>query len=270
MTERAPAVAGSFYPADPRLLSQAIRGYLREAAPSAEPGDRPPKALIAPHAGYMYSGPVAACAYVLLQPFRDQIRRVVLLGPAHYVSFSGLAAPSVDSFRTPLGQISLDRDAMDLLLDLPFVRQMDLAHAQEHSLETQLPFLQTVLAEFSLIPLLAGAASPAQVSQVLERLWGGEETLIVISSDLTHFHDHATAARLDRRTADAIEQMDAGAIGSKDACGRLAIQGLLECARAHRLTPRLLDLRNSGDTAGARDSVVGYGAFSFSGSRSDC
>lgn len=263
MIERPPAVAGTFYPAEPGILSAEIRHYLAEAGPSPA-GSRPPKALIVPHAGYLYSGPVAASGYACLQPHRAQIRRVVLLGPAHRVAVTGLAAPSVDSFRTPLGPVVLDRRSIQGLLGLPFVATDDAAHAREHSLEVHLPFLQTVLDAFVLVPLVVGDATPAQVSQVLEQLWGGEETLLVISSDLTHFQDPTTATRLDRRTADAIQRLDGPAIRRDDACGRRPIQGLLESARSHHLTPWCLDLRNSGDTAGSRDRVVGYGAFLFS------
>lgn len=263
MTERPPAVAGTFYPADPNQLAANIQDYLRSAKSAALPEEQVPKAILAPHAGYIYSGPVAASAYAQLRPFRDRIRRVVLAGPAHYVAFSGLAVPSVECFRTPLGLVPLDRAAIQGLLDLSLVEESDFAHAREHSLEVHLPFLQTVLDRFTLIPLLVGRATPNQVSQVLDRLWGAEDTLIVISSDLTHFHDYSEANHLDRKTANAIEHLDAAAIGPEDACGRLPIQGLLESARTHRLTPRLLDLRNSGDTAGSRNRVVGYGAFRF-------
>lgn len=262
MTERPPAVAGTFYPAEPGPLSAEIRNYLAEAGVThAE--NRLPKALIVPHAGYVYSGRVAASGYAHLQPHRSRIRRVVLLGPAHRVAVTGLAAPSVDAFRTPLGPVVLDRQSLQSLLDLPFVAVDDDAHAREHSLEVQLPFLQTVLDAFVLIPLVVGDATPAQVHQVLERLWGGPETVIIVSSDLTHFHDHATATRRDRQTADAIERLAGSAILREDACGRCPIQGLLASAQAHQLTSRCVDLRNSGDTAGPRDRVVGYGAFLF-------
>jgi len=255
---RAPAVAGMFYPDDPRELQTMIDTFLGAAA--APPGPIP-KAIIAPHAGYIYSGPVAASVYARLAPARSTIRRVVLLGPSHRVGFRGLAVSSAESFRTPLGDIPLDRAALDALADLPQVVPLDPAHAAEHSLEVHLPFLQTVLGEFTLVPLVVGDASAAEVAEVLERLWGGEETLIVISSDLSHYHDYATARRMDHETAEAIEMLRGEALAYDDACGRNPIRGLLEAARRHGLSVTTLDLRNSGDTAGPRDQVVGYGAW---------
>lgn len=256
---RRPAVAGSFYPGDPRELKRMVDGYLAEV--SAE--DAPPKALIAPHAGYVYSGPIAASAYATLAPVRSAITRVVLLGPAHRVPFHGLAASSAERFDTPLGPVDLDRAAIDLALTLPQVRVMDEAHTQEHSLEVQLPFLQEVLDRFKLAPFVVGDASPAEVAEVLELLWGGPETLIVISSDLSHYYDYRTAKQLDAATSAAIEALRPEDIGYEQACGRTPVNGLLELARRRGLRARTLDLRNSGDTAGPRDQVVGYGAYTF-------
>ncbi len=257
---RRPAVAGSFYPADPGTLAENLKLLLPEAAPVSQGA---PKMLIAPHAGYVYSGPVAASAYALLRPQTERIRRVVLLGPAHRVALRALAVPSVDRFRTPLGDIPLDRAAIDSLADLPQVQVSDAAHAQEHSLEVHLPFLQTLLPEFSLVPLVVGHVPPAAVAQVLESLWGGPETLIIISTDLSHYHDYNTARRLDRETCTAIEQFRYEDIGPEQACGCMPMAGALHVARQRGMQIQRLDVRNSGDTAGSRDRVVGYAAFAL-------
>ena len=259
---RSPAVAGMFYPERARELQAILSDVLSDAASRMEPGPAP-KAIIAPHAGYVYSGPIAASAYARLQPLADVVQRVVLIGPSHRVPLRGLAAPSVDAFATPLGQVELDRAAIADVLELPQVREWDAPHAGEHSLEVHLPFLQAILPRFSLIPLVAGDASPEEVAQVLERLWGGPETLIVISSDLSHYLDYATARELDSVTCRAIEKLDAGAVGYDQACGRVPITGLLTLARRKHLSVTTLDLRSSGDTAGDRRRVVGYGAWMF-------
>jgi AmmeMemoRadiSam system protein B len=259
-TVRNPAVAGMFYPDDPRELHQMVSSLLA----AARGGDEAPKALIAPHAGYIYSGAVAASVYARLAPVRDTIERVVLLGPSHRVGFRGLAVPSTDVFRTPLGDIPIDTSARDDLLSLPQVVELDQAHAMEHSLEVQLPFLQEALTGFQLLPIVAGDAPAAQVAEVLERVWGGPETLIVISSDLSHYHEYETARRLDTATSEAILALEPERIGYEDACGRVPVSGLLEVARHKGLAVEMVDLRNSGDTAGPRDQVVGYGAYAFS------
>ncbi len=256
---RQAAVAGLFYPADRAELLDQLRALLRDSHADGSV----PKAIIAPHAGYVYSGPIAASAYARLRPARDRIRRVVLLGPAHRISLTGLATSSAEFFTTPLGEIPIDRAALAAIADLPQVKTLDRAHDPEHSLEVHLPFLQTVLANFTLVPLVVGEATPAEVGEVLERLWGGPETLIVISSDLSHYHDYATARQLDQATCHAIETLDHRAIGYQQACGRVPVSGLLEVARRHALSVETLDLRNSGDTAGPRDQVVGYGAWAF-------
>ncbi|CAI8786869.1 MULTISPECIES: AmmeMemoRadiSam system protein B [Methylococcus] len=254
---RAPAVAGLFYPADRRQLHALLQGFLGEAKTAGTP----PKALIAPHAGYVYSGPVAASAYVLLKPLRHSIRRVVLLGPSHRIAFRGLALSSTQSFATPLGEIPLDLEAQSVLAALPFVHVLDQAHVLEHSLEVQLPFLQEMLEDFKLVPIVVGDAVPGQVAEAIDLVWGGDETLIVVSSDLSHYHDYATARRMDRATSDAIESLHPEEIGFEDACGRLPVAGLLIAARRRGLSAKTVDLRNSGDTAGSKDSVVGYGAY---------
>ena len=225
--------------------------------------DSPPKAIIAPHAGYIYSGPVAASAYASLRQASSVISRVVLLGPAHRVPVHGLALPASDAFATPLGKIEIDREAVEKIRGLPQVRVFDDAHTLEHSLEVHLPFLQSVLADFQLVPLVVGDASAEEVAEVLERLWGGPETLIVISSDLSHYHDYQTARQMDSATSLAIEHLAYDEIHFDQACGRTPVSGLLLQARKRGLKGKTIDLRNSGDTAGPRNQVVGYGAYVF-------
>ena len=258
-TVRTPAVAGMFYPNNPRQLHDQIQGYLAETK-AAGPA---PKAIIAPHAGYIYSGPVAASAYARLQAARNIIHRVVLLGPSHRVGFKGIAISGMDTFATPLGNIPVDQDTVAQLRDLPSVVFLEEAHVREHSLEVHLPFLQEVLGDFKLVPLVIGDATPEQVGTVLEALWGGPETLIVISSDLSHYYDYQTAKQLDIATSQAIESLRFENIGYENACGRNPINGLLWVARRKGLRGETIDLRNSGDTAGPRDQVVGYGAYAF-------
>jgi AmmeMemoRadiSam system protein B len=257
---RPAAVAGMFYPADPATLQADLTAMLAAIPEAAD--RRPPKALIVPHAGYIYSGPVAASAYARIAPWRDRIRRVVMFGPAHRVAVQGLALPEADAFATPTGAVPIDGDAAQLALGLPQVCLSARSHALEHSLEVQLPFLLRVLGEFRLLPFAVGYATPREVAEVIELLWGGDETLIVISSDLSHYHSYREARDLDQATADAILALDPG-LDHEQACGATPVAGLLLCAARHRLTPALLDLRNSGDTAGDRSRVVGYGAFAF-------
>ena len=256
---RNPAVAGMFYPDNPSLLQQMIDGYL--AAVTTKAGA--PKALIAPHAGYVYSGPIAATAYAQLAPVRELIRRVVLLGPSHRVPFLGLALSRADTFTTPLGSVPLDHVAIDSIRSLEQVHELDAAHTMEHSLEVHLPFLQTVLAEFKLVPLVVGDATAAQVAEVLDKLWDGDETLIVISSDLSHYHDYETARTMDSETSRLIETLSPREIDGEHACGCRPINGLIKTARTRGLHATVLDLRSSGDTAGPRDRVVGYGAYAI-------
>lgn len=258
-TVRHPAVAGLFYPANPDELRAVVKNYLEEAQST----NQTPKAIIAPHAGYIYSGPVAASAYARLRPARDTINRVVLLGPAHRMAFDGLAVSSAYYFETPLGVIPVDQVSINRLLTLPQVHILDQAHAQEHSLEVHLPFLQEVLSDFSLVPLVVGDATAEEVGEVLEMLWDGPETVIVISSDLSHYHDHETARKLDNATSRAIEALRPEDIHYEDACGRNPVNGLLHAARRHHLHASTIDLRNSGDTVGPSDQVVGYGAYVF-------
>ncbi|MHB8472834.1 MAG: AmmeMemoRadiSam system protein B [Gammaproteobacteria bacterium] len=256
---RQAAVAGLFYPDDADELHREVSSLLGAAV-----ADGPaPKALIVPHAGYRYSGAVAASAYARVAKARATVRRVVLLGPAHRVAFAGIAGSGARAFATPLGEIPLDRDTWHAIEDLPQVRIFDGAHTAEHSLEVQLPFLQVALGDFALLPLVVGDATPAQVDAVLARVWGGPETLIVISSDLSHYHDYSTAQRLDRVTSQAIEALRDQDIAYHQACGRNPVNGLLHSARRYGLRAQTIDLRNSGDTAGSRDRVVGYGAYVF-------
>ncbi len=258
---RPAAVAGSFYPSDPQSLAFEVGAMLGDAK-ARQPAQPAPKAVIVPHAGYVYSGPIAAAAFARLEAGRGMIRRVVLLGPVHRVAVQGLALPGVNAFVTPLGQVPLDLEAMNSIAGLKQVVENVPAHAWEHSLEVQLPFLQTVLGDFKLVPLAVGNASPEEVAEVLEKLWGGPETLIVISSDLSHYLPYHTAKRVDRETAQAILDLSLD-ISHEQACGSTPVRGLLLVAKRHGLKPELLDLRNSGDTAGDRSAVVGYAAFQF-------
>lgn len=254
-----PNVAGAFYPANPDTLSAEVDRFLAAAQPHTGPA---PKAIIAPHAGYIYSGPVAAHAYAALHPAGRTIRRVVVLAPSHRVAFRGIAASDALEFRTPLGDIPVDTDAVEKAIDLPQVGYLEQAFQGEHALEVQLPFLQRTLDDFSLVPFIVGDTRPEEVAQLLDLLWGGEETLIVVSSDLSHYHDYVTAQHMDRQTSSHIESLDPH-LAYDDACGRNPIQGLLLAAREHGLQAETVDLRNSGDTAGPKDRVVGYGAYVF-------
>ena len=258
---RRPAVAGTFYPGDGEALSRELAVMLDQAGESA-PAPAFPKVVIVPHAGYVYSGPVAASAYDRLRPARGIATRVVLLGPVHRVPVRGLALPGATAFDTPLGRIPVDAQAAASLRDLPQIVESREAHALEHSLEVQLPFLQRVLGDFTLVPLVVGDATAEEVAQVLERLWGGPETVIVISSDLSHYRPYDDARRIDGVTSKAILGFETG-ISHEQACGATPVAGALIVARQHGLTPQLLDLRNSGDTAGGKGQVVGYGSFAF-------
>jgi len=257
---RSPAVAGQFYPGDSKQLSSMVQRYLDEAGPPAGP---PPKALIAPHAGYVYSGPIAASAYNLLRPVRGKIERVVLLGPCHRVPVRGMALSGADAFETPLGNVSVDKAVCEQALTFSQVEVFDATHEMEHSLEVHLPFLQTVLGDFHVVPIVVGEAPPESIAEVLEALWGGPETLIVISSDLSHYLDYDSARKIDGQTCQAIEALDPSKIAREGACGRFPVGGLLAVARKRGLTVTTLDLRNSGDTAGPRDRVIGYGSWAF-------
>lgn len=259
---RPAAVAGAFYPLDAGALGAQVGTLLGQAGAPPAPRRAPPKALIAPHAGYAYSGAVAARAYRLLEPHRESIRRVVLVGPSHRVAFRGVALPSAEAFLTPLGAVAVDRDAAADAASRGLVRIADEPHAWEHALEVQLPFLQTVLDGFAIVPLVVGRASAGEVAEVLDSLWGDRQTVIVTSSDLSHYHEHAQATRIDRETVESVLRFDAQ-LDHERACGATAINALLTCARARGLSASLLALCNSGDTAGPRDRVVGYCAVAF-------
>lgn len=259
---RQPAVAGAFYPGQASVLDHDVRAMLATARPAHDTVTPSPKAIIVPHAGYIYSGSTAAMAYARLAGGRNIIRRVVLLGPVHRVPVRGLALPGVDSFVTPLGVIDVDQAAIATLTPLPQVVVSPAAHAPEHSLEVQLPFLQQALADFKLVPLAVGDATPAEVAQVLNVLWGGAETLIVISSDLSHFLPYHEAQAIDQDTVLRILNLSA-TLTHQQACGGTPINGLLLAARQHGLQAHLLGACNSGDTAGDKRRVVGYASFTF-------
>lgn len=261
-TIRPPAVAGMFYPAEPTRLQEMVQRFLQTAVTPLHPTP-PPKAIIAPHAGYIYSGPIAGSAF---HPWLGQmagVQRIVLIGPAHTMAVRGVVGVSAHSFRTPLGNVSVDQASMERIRPLPFVTLDDEAHTREHGLEVMLPFLQTLAPHCAIVPLLTGSTTGEEVAQLLESLWGGPETRILISSDLSHYYNYATARQLDAATAVAIEKLQPEMVGRESACGRLAIQGLLHLALSGGLHAQTADLRNSGDTAGTKDRVVGYGAFLF-------
>lgn len=257
---RPPAVAGLFYPRDAGELRAEVEALVAAADPPPGPA---PAALVAPHAGYVYSGPVAAVAFRALAARRDEVRRVVLLGPSHYIAFDGLALAPHRAFRTPLGDVDLDPGAAAAIRDLPQVALLEAPHEREHSLEVEIPFLQVVLAGFTLVPLAVGDASPEEVAEVLARLDDDAGTLVLVSTDLSHYLDYDTAHTRDRATGRAIVELDPARIGPHDACGRVPLNGLLRRARERGWRARELDRRSSGDTAGPRDRVVGYGAYAF-------
>jgi AmmeMemoRadiSam system protein B len=259
MQTRPPAVAGTFYPADPKLLRAQIDRYLA-AVPHTGPV---PKALIAPHAGYAYSGPIAASAYGRVRDGRGRIERVVLLGPAHRVGVRGMATTTADSFDTPLGPLLVDRQAIMMIERLPGVQTYDRAHEQEHSLEVHLPFIKVALGDVKLVPIAVGDATVEEVATVLDALWGGPETLIVVSSDLSHYLDYSSARAIDAETTRAVEALAFERIGDDQACGRVPMRGLLAVAARRGMHATTLDVRNSGDTSDKRDWVVGYGAWAI-------
>ena len=260
---RAPAVAGYFYPEDPGELRAAVDAHLADARPAhrEDPGTPWPKAVIAPHAGYAYSAPVAAAVYARLEAARGTVERVVLLGPSHRVGFAGLAVTGAGAYATPLGLVPVDARAVARIAGFERVLLMDEAHAREHGLEVHLPFLQTVLGDFRLVPIVVGDAAPEDVARVLDALWGGPETLIVVSSDLSHHHDYAAANEMDGATCRAVQTLEIDEVTTEGACGAHPVRGLMALARRRDLRVTLVDRRNSGDTAGPRDRVVGYGSF---------
>jgi AmmeMemoRadiSam system protein B len=259
---RQAAVAGTFYPGQKQTLADSVNTLLDANRPAETEARISPKAIIVPHAGYIYSGPTAAAAYARLAAVRDTIKRVILLGPVHRVAVRGLALPGADAFTTPLGEIQIDQTAAASIKNLPQVVISPDAHAAEHSLEVQLPFLQSVLEDFKLVPLAIGDAAPEEVAEVLDILWGGAETLLVISSDLSHFLPYQAAQAVDSQTVQNILGLQ-HTLSHEQACGGTPVNGLLLAAKKHKLRPQLLDLRNSGDTAGDKNRVVGYASFAF-------
>ncbi len=257
---RPAAVAGRFYPSDPAELRELVEGLLAKGPKADGPA---PKAIIAPHAGYMFSGPIAASGYAQFMPDRTRIKRIVLLGPSHYVPFDGVAANRAEAFATPLGLVPVDTESVRYLVEAAQVTVLEQAHVREHSLEVQLPFLQVLLGAFSVVPLVAGEAAPEELSRLLETLWGGPETRFVISSDLSHNLTYDEARQIDCASAKAIEQLNIHELGENTACGGVPVKGLLAAATQRGLKARTVDLRSSGDTGGPRDRVVGYGAFAF-------
>ncbi|ARN75998.1 AmmeMemoRadiSam system protein B [Oceanicoccus sagamiensis] len=260
---RQPAVAGLFYPGSAQQLLKDVKQLLSDASQAQQHSPIQAKAIIVPHAGYIYSGSTAAKAFSALGPKASTIKRVVMVGPAHRVKLRGLAISDVQYFRTPLGDIPIDQEANSACLNLPEVQIMDSAHWQEHSLEVQLPFLQAVLEDFSLVPVIVGDSTSAEVQALLDLLWGGPETLIVISSDLSHFHDYSTAQYIDRSTCEAIEHFDLDHIDLKQACGSIGLKALLQAAKHRNMQVHTLGLCNSGDTSGDQERVVGYGSWAF-------
>ena len=260
MAVRSPALADLFYPGQSRELQRFVSHSLKKASLALPPLPSPPKAIIVPHAGFIYSGQTAAYAYASIWP--KNIRRVVLLGPSHRVAFYGMAVPSYDQFETPLGKIEIDSELIDQALLHTRVEANDAAHAQEHSLEVQLPFLQQLLGDFTLLPICIGSVEAEAVAQVIESLWHHDDILFVISSDLSHFHSDQEARRLDQQSIQMILNQQA-ALDHEQACGATGINALLKVTCKHHLIAQLLDYKNSGDSAGDKESVVGYTSIAF-------
>ena len=259
MRTRPPAFAGMFYSDKPQELAAAVKAYVVDASPTALPN--PPKAVVAPHAGFIYSGPIAGTAYAALAARGGQIERIILVGPSHRVAFAGVATSGAGVFETPIGPVTVDRDAVASLVQAHLAREFEPAHENEHSLEVQLPFLKQIFPAASVVPLLAGDDDWHAVKEILATLWGGDETAIVVSSDLSHYHDYATAQKLDASTALSMERLAAGQVDHQQACGATGVNALLALVADKGLACATLDLRNSGDTAGPKNRVVGYGAF---------
>jgi AmmeMemoRadiSam system protein B len=260
MSIRPPAVAGLFYPADARGLASLVDRLLDEVGAAGRPA---PRALIAPHAGYAYSGAVAASAYACLRGQAAEVRRVVILGTAHRTQRPGLHASSHDAFATPLGTVAVDRPALAPLLSRPEVSVDDTAHERDHAIEVQLPFLQRVRENLAIVPFLVGAIDPDDLADILAELAGGSDTLVVVSSDLSHYQSQREAEQLDRRTAERIASLDTVGLDPRFACGAHAIRGLLRWGSNLGLQGECLDLRTSADAGGEANRVVGYGAFRF-------
>lgn len=261
MRTRAPAVAGMFYSDKPQELAANVRSFVAGAIPTT--AAKPPKAIVAPHAGYIYSGPIAGSAYAALTSRGDDVERVILVGPSHRVAFAGLATSGASVFETPLGPVHVDRDAVAQITNAHLAREFENAHQNEHSLEVQLPFLKQACPHARIVPVLSGDDDWQALAKVIDLLWGGQETALVVSSDLSHYHDYATAKSIDAGTAGTLEKLAAGQLDFEQACGATAVNALLSVAGGKGMSCTTLDLRNSGDTAGPRDRVVGYGAFAL-------
>ena len=259
MTIRSPAVAGTFYPAAPDALDRVVRAALGAARVDQVAA----KAIVAPHAGYVYSGPIAGSSFQSVAHLGNQITRVVLIGPTHRMYFSGIAVPAAAGLATPLGTVAVDAAGVDLALGDPEVHLLDAAFDNEHALEVELPFIRVLFRRAAVVPLIVGDASAEAVERVLALLWGGPETLIVVSSDLSHYHNYEAARALDLGTSQAIEVIAPARVDATGACGHRALAGLLRRAEQLDLRATTRDLRNSGDTRGPRDRVVGYGAYTF-------
>ena len=267
---RTPAVASMFYPVGAAELRKAVQNYLSNAGTEEDVSQLKKeefaelRTLIVPHAGYIYSGKIAASAYRLLEQNKNQFKRVLLLGPAHRVLLEGVAFPEMDAFETPLGEITLDKELIEkILAEFSWISVSDKAHAEEHCLEVQLPFLQETLGEFKLLPLVVGDAKTELLAALIQHFSKDHETLIVISTDLSHFHDYQTARGIDARTANAIELLEQNRISTEDACGAYPLRGALLAASQNQWNVHRLGLCNSGDTAGDRGRVVGYGAWAM-------
>jgi len=259
MRTRPPAFAGMFYSDKPQELAAAVKAYVAQATLVVTP--KPPKAVVAPHAGYIYSGPIAGTAYAALAARGGQVERVILLGPSHRVAFGGVATSGAGVFETPIGPVAVDRDAVAELVRTGLAREFEPAHENEHSLEVQLPFLKQLFPGARVVPLLAGDDDWNVAKRILAKLWGGDETVIVVSSDLSHYHDYATAKKIDAGTAQSMQDLAAGQVDHEQACGATGVNALLALVADKGLACTTLDLRNSGDTAGPKNRVVGYGAF---------
>jgi hypothetical protein len=257
---RPPAVAGFFYPGDRAELSEMVSELIAGVSVNALP--RAPKAYIVPHAGYIYSGSTAAVAYAMAAQQRASLRRIIVIGPSHRVYLEGAAVPNVQAFATPLGEIPIDQELKRSVLDVPGVIESDHPHRLEHSLEVQLPFLQLAFGDFTLVPIVVGSASAQQVAAMLDAVWGDTDTLVLASSDLSHYHSYRAAQNIDAQTSAAILNRQPNLTGEQ-ACGAVAINGLLQCARERDLKVTELARCNSGDTAGDKDRVVGYGAYAL-------
>lgn len=260
MNIQSSVVAGMFYPADPDELTDLLQTFFAQIPKEYT---KIPKAIIAPHAGYIYSGLTAAFAFACLKNLQQKLKRVIVIAPSHRHPFHGIAISSADFFQTPLGKISVDRETLKKLAKFPQVLELDIAFASEHALEVELPFLQTQLQDFQLIPLLAGDASADEVCKVLENLWEDKSTLIVASSDLSHYHPYNVAQKLDLKTIHKMLALDYENLHGEEACGYIGVRGLLKMAKNNHWHAHLIDLRNSGDTAGDKNQVVGYGAIHF-------